>query len=87
MIADLGTDRPGKPILFSGHCDTVHMTGSFGGPDPTHVEDGKIYGPGVWKQIFHRNGTTVYTKVCTSRRFFGYGYFRLSDRKYRQASE
>ena len=47
MIADLGTDRPGKPILFSGHCDTVHMTGSFGGPDPTHVEDGKIYGPGV----------------------------------------
>lgn len=47
MIADLGTDRPGKPIMFSGHCDTVHMTGSFGGPNPVRVEDGKIYGPGV----------------------------------------
>ena len=47
MIADLGEDRPGKPIMFSGHCDTVHYTGSFGGPNPTRVEDGKIYGPGV----------------------------------------
>lgn len=47
LIADLGADRPGKTILFSGHCDTVHMTGSFDGPDPTYIEDGKIYGPGV----------------------------------------
>ena len=36
----------------------------------SRIWSGKIYGPGVWKQIFHRNGTTVYTKVCTSRRFF-----------------
>ena len=47
LIADLGTDRPGKPILFSGHCDTVHKKGSFGGDNPARVEDGKIYGPGV----------------------------------------
>ena len=47
MIADLGTDRPGKPILFSGHCDTVHHKGAFGKENPTYIKDGKIYGPGV----------------------------------------
>ena len=47
LIGILGEDRPGKPVLFSGHIDTVHYTGSFGGPDPFRVEDGKIYGPGV----------------------------------------
>lgn len=47
MIAALGEDRPGKPVLFSGHIDTVHHKGSFGGDNPCYVEDGKIYGPGV----------------------------------------
>ena len=47
LIGILGEDRPGKPVLFSGHVDTVHYTGSFGGPDPFYVEDGKCYGPGV----------------------------------------
>lgn len=46
-IAILGEDRPGKPIMFSGHVDTVHHKGSFGGDNPCYVEDGKIYGPGV----------------------------------------
>ena len=47
LIGILGEDRPGKPILFSGHIDTVHYTGSFDGPNPFRVEDGKVYGPGV----------------------------------------
>ncbi len=42
----LGEDRPGKPIIFSGHMDTVHPTGKFG-PNPFRIEDGKVYGPGV----------------------------------------
>ena len=42
----LGADRPGKPILFSGHMDTVHPTGKFG-ENPFRMEDGKAYGPGV----------------------------------------
>ena len=25
----LGEDRPGKPIIFGGHMDTVHKLGSF----------------------------------------------------------
>jgi glutamate carboxypeptidase len=43
----LGEDRPGAPILFSGHGDTVHRTGSFDGPNPFKIADGKAYGPGV----------------------------------------
>lgn len=46
-IGILGEDRPGKPILFSGHVDTVHHKGAFGKDDPCYVEGGKIYGPGV----------------------------------------
>ena len=42
----LGADRPGKPILFSGHMDTVFPRGKFG-ENPFHIEDGKAYGPGV----------------------------------------
>lgn len=36
----------GKPVAISGHLDTVHPVGLFGNP-PTHIDGGKIYGPGV----------------------------------------
>lgn len=42
----LGADRPGKPVCFSGHYDTVFAQGEFG-ENPFHIEDGKAYGPGV----------------------------------------
>ena len=35
-----------RPICFSGHMDTVHPIGLFG-PDPVHMDEEKIYGPGV----------------------------------------
>lgn len=47
LIANLGEDRPGKPILFSGHVDTVHHKGSFGRENPCNISDGLITGPGV----------------------------------------
>lgn len=47
LIGVLGKDRPDKAVLFSGHVDTVHHKGSFGGDNPCRVEDGLIYGPGV----------------------------------------
>lgn len=47
LIGILGEDRPGKPIIFSGHLDTVHKTGSFGKENPFEIRDGKAYGPGV----------------------------------------
>lgn len=46
VTAILGKDRPGEPVLLSGHFDTVFRTGSFGTP-ACRIEDGKIYGPGV----------------------------------------
>ena len=41
----LGSERPGKPILFTGHMDTVFAKGTF---DDVlfRLEDGKAYGPG-----------------------------------------
>ena len=37
---------PEKPIIFSGHTDTVHPLGLFGKP-AVRMDDEKIYGPGV----------------------------------------
>lgn len=40
----LGEDRPGKPIIFGGHMDTVHKLGSF--PCKFEVDDeGKVPWP------------------------------------------
>ena len=47
LVAELGADRPGKPIILEGHLDTVHRAGSFGTTDPCRVEGDKVYGPGV----------------------------------------
>lgn len=43
----LGADRPGKPIQFSGHLDTVFPAGTFNGENPFRLEGDKMYGPGV----------------------------------------
>lgn len=46
VLGTLGADRPGKPILFTGHMDTSLESSLY--PDkPFHIEDGKAYGPGV----------------------------------------
>ena len=42
----MNPEAKGKPVVVSGHLDTVHPIGLFGNP-PTHIENGKIYGPGV----------------------------------------
>lgn len=47
ITADLGMDRPGKPLLFSGHFDTVFRAGSWGVDQPFHTDGEKMYGPGV----------------------------------------
>lgn len=47
LVGILGKERKNAPVLFSGHMDTVHPTGCFGGPNPFKIENGKAYGPGV----------------------------------------
>lgn len=43
----IGADRPGQPIVFSGHYDTVFKKGTFD-KDPFRIDDeGKAHGPGV----------------------------------------
>lgn len=69
MIAELGMDRPGKPIIFSGHCDTVHYTGSFGGENPTVIKDGKIFGPGV---LDMKGGLIIALYVAKALNFIQY---------------
>lgn len=46
LIGMLGQGRQGKPILFSGHYDTVFPKGTLL-KNPFRIEDGKAHGPGV----------------------------------------
>jgi glutamate carboxypeptidase len=46
LIGTLGADRKGKPVIFSGHMDTVMKTGAY--ETPVFKREGnKAYGPGV----------------------------------------
>ena len=46
LVGVLGEDRGGKPIIFSGHMDTVFPKGTFG-ENPFHIDGNRAYGPGV----------------------------------------
>ena len=46
LVGTLGADRKEKPVIFSGHMDTVYPTGSFS-EEVFKIEDGKAFGPGV----------------------------------------
>ena len=41
----MNPDAPGKPVVFSGHVDTVHPVGLFGTP-AAHRDETYMYGPG-----------------------------------------
>lgn len=45
LVGVIGKDRPGQPVILTGHFDTVFKTGTFG-KNPFHIENGKAYGPG-----------------------------------------
>ena len=46
LTGELGTGRPGKPVLFGGHYDTVFTRGTYG-ENPFRIdEEGKAHGPG-----------------------------------------
>ena len=42
----IGADRPGTPVIFTGHFDTVFDPNTFG-PNPFRIEDGKVVSGGV----------------------------------------
>ena len=45
-VISMNEDSNQKPLMFSGHMDTVYQKGAFGYP-PVRVEGDMIYGPGV----------------------------------------
>lgn len=65
----LGTDRPGKPIQFSGHLDTVFPSGTFNGENPFYVEGDKMYGPGVCDM---KGGVIIALYVIKALNYVGY---------------
>ncbi|MFT5875685.1 MAG: hypothetical protein ACI8WT_004681 [Clostridium sp.] len=46
LVGMLGKERGGKPIIFTGHMDTVFGKGTIN-ENPFRIENGKAYGPGV----------------------------------------
>lgn len=46
LVGTLGSNRNKKPIIFSGHMDTVFEIGTFG-ENPFKIMKGRAYGPGV----------------------------------------
>lgn len=69
LLAELGEGRPGKPILFAGHLDTVHPKGAFGCENPFRIEDGKAYGPGV---LDMKGGLIIALYVCKALQEIGF---------------
>ena len=68
LVGILGKDRPGKPILFCGHMDTVFPTGMFK-ENPFYIEDGKAYGPGV---LDMKGGILIALNVVKTLNRMGY---------------
>lgn len=68
LVAVEGAERPGKPILFGGHADTVFPEGSF--PEqPFRLEKDLCYGPGV---VDMKGGIVAAFYVAKILRMLGY---------------
>lgn len=65
----MGADRPGKPIQFSGHLDTVFPAGAFDGENPFRIEEDKMYGPGVCDM---KGGVIIALYVVKALNYAGY---------------
>lgn len=77
----LNPDAPGKPVVFSGHMDTVHpLPGLFGHPRrqlPQHPGMGLPPRPGPIRQVPGRRGLLSVKKPCVS--FETHGFFMWSS--------
>lgn len=68
IVGVLGKERPGKPIIFAGHLDTVQPKGTFG-EKPFRIVDGKAYGPGV---LDMKGGLIIALYVVKALNHLGY---------------
>ncbi|MBP8784506.1 MAG: M20 family metallopeptidase [Synergistaceae bacterium] len=68
LIGILGEERQAKPILFSGHMDTVVKPGAY--PSPVfRIENGNAYGPGV---LDMKGGIVIALYVAKALNSIGY---------------
>ena len=68
MTAVLGADRPGKPVVFGGHIDTVHPKGSWKNLFDIDSE-GIVRGPGVYDM---KGGLVVALNAVKALNSIGY---------------
>ena len=68
LVAELNPDALGKPLLLSGHVDTVFPSGSYP-EDPFRIEDGFARGPGV---VDMKNGVAMIFYMMVALKHFGF---------------
>ena len=68
LVTELNSDAPGKPLLLSGHVDTVFPSGSYP-EDPFRIEDGFARGPGV---VDMKNGVAMIFYMMVALKHFGF---------------
>ncbi len=68
LVAELNPEAQGKPVLLSGHCDTVFPSGSYP-EDPFRIEDGFARGPGV---VDMKNGVAMIFYMLVALKHFGF---------------
>lgn len=68
LVAELNQEAPGKPLLLSGHVDTVFPSGSYP-EDPFRIEDGFARGPGV---VDMKNGVAMIFYMMVALKHFGF---------------
>ena len=68
LVAELNPEAPGKPLLLSGHVDTVFPSGSYP-EDPFRIEDGFARGPGV---VDMKNGVAMIFYMMVALKHFGF---------------
>jgi len=68
LVGILGEERGAKPIIFSGHMDTVFPKGTFG-ENPFYVDGNKAYGPGV---LDMKGGIAIALYACKALNEVGY---------------
>lgn len=65
LVGIYGEDRPGKPVLFSGHIDTVIAKGEY--ENIFRREGNKAYGPGVLDSGGYKTVEVFFGKrICSS---------------------
>lgn len=69
VAGTIGADRPGVPVIFSGHFDTVFPRGTYG-EDPFKIdEEGNAHGPGV---LDMKGGIVIALYVIKALESIGY---------------